>query len=165
MRIGKRQLFKTAQFLLFMLLLLEVALDPIGNITLSLQVAIIFLLILGLPFARGSSGKKNLMRHGYLTVLALILHTLLIFIVMIPNFAGGLSGISSLSMLSAIDVWSHVVLGTAAEVLGIIIVAFWLSKPLTMMRCTKMRRWMLPVFIVWMISLINGALIHILGLL
>jgi hypothetical protein len=147
-----------------MLPFLEVGLDPIGNITLSLQVVIMFLLILGLPFARGSSGKKNLMRHGYLTVLALILHTLLIFTVMIAKFAEGLSGVDSLSMLSAIDVWSHVVLGTAAEILGIMIVAFWLSKPLTMMRCTRMRRWMLPAFMVWMISLITGALIQILGL-
>lgn len=148
-----------------MLPFLEVVLDPIGNITLSLQVAIMFLLILGLPFVRGTSGKKNLTRHGYLTVLALILHTLLIFIVMIPRFADGLSDMGNLSILSAIDVWSHVVLGTAAEVLGIIIIAFWLSKPPTMMRCAKMRRWMLPTFIVWMISLINGTLIHILGLL
>jgi hypothetical protein len=148
-----------------MLPFLGVVLDPIGNITLSLQVAIMFLLILGLPFARGTSGKKNLTRHGYLTVLALILHTILIFIVMVPNFGISLSEIGSLSILSAIDVWSHVVLGTAAEVLGIIIIGFWLSKPPTMMRCAKMRKWMLPTFIIWMISLINGTLIHVLGLL
>ena len=148
-----------------MLLFLGVALDPIGNITLSLQVAIMFLLILGLPFARRTSGKKNLTRHGYLTVLALTLHTILIFIVMIPNFASGLSDIGSLSILSAIDVWSHVALGTVAEILGIIIIAFWLSKPPTMMRCARMKGWMLPTFIIWMISLINGTLIHILGLL
>lgn len=146
-------------------LFLAVALDPIGNITLSLQVAIMFLLILGLPFARGISGKKNLMRHGYLTVLAVILHTVLIFVVMVPKFTSGFGDIGSLSMLSAIDVWSHAVLGTGAEVLSIIMIAFWLSKPPTMMRCAKMRRWMLPTFIIWIISLINGTLIHILGLL
>jgi hypothetical protein len=148
-----------------MLPFLAVALDPIGNISLSLQVAIMFLLVLGLPFVSGASGKKSLMRHGYLTVLALILHTILIFVVMVPNFANGLSELGSLSILSAIDVWSHVVLGTAAEVLGIIIIAFWLSKPPNMMRCAKMRKWMMPTFVIWMISLINGTLIHVLGLL
>jgi len=144
---------------------LAMALDPIGNISLSLQVAIMFLLVLGLPFTKGMSGKKNLMRHGYLTVLALILHTILIFVVMVPNFADGLSDIGNLSVLPAFDVWSHVVLGTVAEVLGIVIIAFWFSKPPSIMRCAKMRKWMLPTFIVWMISLINGTLIHILGLL
>ena len=144
---------------------LDVALDPIGNVTLSLQVAIMFLLILGLPFVRGGRGKKNVMRHGYLTVVALILHTLLIFIVMVPSFIKGLSEVGSLSILSAFDVWSHAVLGTVAEVLGLIMIVFWFSKPLNEMRCTKMKKWMMPTFIIWMISLINGALIHILGLL
>lgn len=144
---------------------LDVALDPIGNVTLSLQVAIMFLLILGLPFVRGGSGKKNVMRHGYLTVVALILHTLLIFIVMVPSFINGLSEVGSLSVLSAFDVWSHAVLGTVAEVLGLIMIVFWFSKPLAEMRCAKMKKWMMPTFIIWMISLINGVLIHILGLL
>ncbi len=112
-----------------------------------------------------NSGKKNLMMHGYLTVLALVLHTILIFVVMVPSFADELGELSSLSILSTIDVWSHVVLGTAAEILGIIIIGVWLSKPPTMMRCAKMKKWMMPTFVIWMISLINGTLIHVLGLL
>ena len=59
---------------------MSVPLDPAGNISLVLQVVILFLLILGLPHAIGVGGKKNLIRHGYLTILALILHTILIFI-------------------------------------------------------------------------------------
>ncbi|MGE5638440.1 MAG: hypothetical protein ACM3WQ_07020 [Chloroflexota bacterium] len=140
-------------------------LDVMGNISLSLQVAILFLLILGLPLVKGVGGKKNLMRHGYLTVIALILHTILIFWAMVPTLLYGLPDIASLPVLSAIDVWSHVILGIFAEVLGIIIVVFWFSKPLTLMNCAKMKKWMLPLFIVWMISLVNGSLIHILGLL
>jgi len=140
-------------------------LDVMGNISLSLQVAIIFLLILGLPLARGPTGKKNLIRHGYLTVLALVMHTILIFVVMVPSFINGFSSVGSLSVLSALDVWTHIILGTLAEALGIIIIVFWLSKPLTNMRCMKMRKWMLPVFIIWMVSVINGALVHILQLL
>jgi len=105
------------------------------------------------------------MRHGYLTVVALVLHTLLIFIVMVPSFINGLGTLGSLSILSAFNVWSHAVLGTTTEVLGLIIIVFWFSKPLNEMRCAKMKKWMMPTFIIWMISLINGALIHILGLL
>jgi hypothetical protein len=142
-----------------------IALDPLGNITLALQVAIIFLLILGLPSIRRTNGKKNFLWHGYLTIVALVLHTILIVLVMIPKFFSGFGGIGALSFLGSFDVWSHAILGTAAETLGILIVAVWLSKPPTAMVCLKMKKWMVPIFIVWLISLVNGALIHLLGLL
>jgi hypothetical protein len=144
---------------------MSIPLDPVGNISLTLQVVILFLLVLGLPFARGIGGKKSFMRHGYLTVLALILHTILIFIVMIPSFSSGFGELGELSFLSAFNVWSHAILGTAAEILGFIVVGFWLSKPLSNMACVRVKKVMLPLFIIWTISLINGALIHILGML
>jgi hypothetical protein len=56
---------------------MSVPLDPLGNISLVYQVVILFLLILSLPFVRGMGGKKNLMRNGYLTVLALTLQHVL----------------------------------------------------------------------------------------
>ncbi len=140
-------------------------LDLMGNISLSLQVAILFLLILGLPLSHGVSGKRNLMRHGYLTVVALVLHAILIFWDMIPTLVNGLPAINSLPILSAVNVWSHIILGTFAEVLGGIIVAFWFSKPLNILYCARLKKWMLPLFIIWMISLINGSLIHILQIL
>ena len=36
-------------------------LDPMGNISLILQVVILFVLILGLPFARGQKTKRTLL--------------------------------------------------------------------------------------------------------
>jgi hypothetical protein len=144
---------------------MPVPLDPVGNISLVLQVVILFLLILGLPFAKGFGGKKNLMRHGYLTVLALILHTLLIFMVMIPSFNNGLGELGGLTFPYALTVWSHVILGTAAEILGIIVVGFWVSKPLSNMACARTKKVMLPLFIIWSLAIINGALVHILGML
>lgn len=71
--------------------------DPMGNISLILQVVILFVLILGLPFASGAENKKSFIRHGYLTVFALVLHGILIFVVMIPTFAEGIVDITSLS--------------------------------------------------------------------
>ena len=63
------------------------------------------------------------MGHGYATVAALILHTILIFLVMIPSFTEGFGELGELSLLNSFTVWSHAILGTAAEVLGIIIIA------------------------------------------
>ena len=142
-----------------------VELDPIGNISLVLQIVILFLLILGLPFAKGLNTKKNLAIHGYLTIAALVLHTILILIVMIPSFRNGFGEIGELSAISSFTVWSHVVLGTAAEISGIILVGAWLSNPISKMGCTRMKRWMLPTFIIWAVAIVNGALVHILQLL
>ena len=100
-----------------------VGLDPIGNISMVLQVVILFLLILGLPFFRGSTSPKNMMWHGYSTVIALVLHMILIFVVMVPSFLDGFAELSGLSILASLTLWSHVILGTAAEILGIFIVA------------------------------------------
>ena len=71
-----------------------VPLDLVGNVSLVLQVVILFLLILGLPFVKGLGVKKNLLKHGYLTILALITHSVLIFIVMIPVFSSSIGDFS-----------------------------------------------------------------------
>ena len=144
---------------------MSMELDPIGNISLILQIVILFLLILGLPFAKGFATKKNLTTHGYLTILALVLHTILIAIVMIPSLREGLAEIGELSLFDSFTVWSHAILGTLAEVAGIIIIGFWFSKPLKNLSCYKVKKLMLPLFIIWIIAIINGTLIHILQML
>ncbi len=140
-------------------------LDPVGNVSLILQITIMFLLILGLPLARTERNKKNLIRHGYLTVAALVLHTILIFIVMIPSFTSGIPELGDLDIFSAVTVYSHIILGTLAEVLGIVVIGFWFSKPVSNMACAKLKRVMLPLFTIWAISIINGSLVHIFGML
>ncbi len=140
------------------------ALDLIGNVSLSLQIVILFLLVLGLPFVRGQANRKNLMWHGYSTLSALVLHTILIFLVMIPSFSEGLLDIASEDLFTATMVWSHVILGTAAEVIGIILVASWLSRDPTKLTCYRWKKWMTPLLTIWIISIINGAIIHVLSL-
>lgn len=144
---------------------LTVALDPVGNVSLMLQVVILFLLILGIPLVRGVTTKKNLIWHGYLTVAALVLHTALIFIVMVPSFSKGFGELGGLSVVDSFTVWSHAVLGTAAEVLAIIIIAPWLYRHPSTMACARMKKWMLPTFIIWIIAIVNGTIIHVLGML
>jgi hypothetical protein len=146
------------------LIFLAAALDPVGDVSLTLQIVILFLLILGLPFVRGQSSVKNFVLHGYSTVAALALHTILIFLVMIPTFAGGFGEFGSLSLFASFTVWSHAVLGTTAEILGIILVVAWVRKGPSKMACAAWKKWMIPTFVIWVISIVNGALIHILNL-
>jgi hypothetical protein len=143
----------------------SLTLDPVGNVSFVIQIVVLFLLILGLPLSRGSANQKNLIRHGYSTLAALILHTASILIVMIPSLIGGVNGYADMSLVASFTVWSHVVLGTLAWILGIIIIASWLGKGPSKMSCFKLRKWMMPVFIIWVISIFNGALVHIFSLL
>jgi hypothetical protein len=140
-------------------------LDQLGSISLALQVVILFILILGLPVARGAGSKKNFIRHGYLTVLALVLHTSLTFGIMIPTFSRDIVNVTNLPILYETNVLAHVVLGITAEVLGYVVVGFWVSKPLKNMGCIKARKIMLPIFIIWTLSLVTGALMQIFGIL
>jgi hypothetical protein len=142
-----------------------VALDPVGNVSLILQITILFLLILGLPFVRGAGSKKNFVRHGYSTALALVLHFILIFVVMVPSFLDGFGEISELSLLDSFNVISHVVLGVAAAVMGAALVIAWLSKGPSTVACARWKKWMTPTFAIWVISIVGGTFIHILGML
>jgi hypothetical protein len=136
----------------------------VGNVSLMLQVTILFLLIIGLPSLRGRDSNRNASPHGYYTILALVLHTILTIMIMVPTFSNGIGELSNLPPLYLINVVSHAILGTIAEVMGLIIIFYWVLKSPKKMQCVKMRRWMMPLFIIWVISLINGALIHIVGM-
>jgi hypothetical protein len=136
----------------------------LGSTVLILQIVILLLLILGLPSLWGRDNKRNVTRHGYFTALALVLHTILLFIPMIPSFYNNLEVISRLSVLESIVVWSHILLGTIAEVSGILLVGLWMFKSPSKMTCARRKKWMMPIFIIWTISLVSGALIHIIGM-
>jgi hypothetical protein len=140
------------------------ALDLAGNITLILSIASMFLLILGIPLVRDLKNAENFRRHGYFTIVALAIETILVFIVMIPSFTKNFDAILSLSPLSAVDTWLHLGLGIVAEVAGFVYVVMWLAFSPSTMRCIRFRKYMMPTFIIWIISVISGALIHLLQL-
>jgi hypothetical protein len=148
-----------------MFFVLQAALDFSGDVSLALQIVILFLLILGLPFVREAGNLKNLTWHGYSTVAALLLHSILIFLVMIPSLGDGISELAGASLFFLVTVVSHAALGTIAEIVGVIIVVLWLVPGPKRMACGKRKRWMAPLFIIWVIAVINGTLIHILGVL
>jgi hypothetical protein len=142
-----------------------VPLDPVGNISLIFQMIALFLLILGLPAVSRKQDFEWAPRHGYLTLGALVLHTALIFIVMVPVFMEGIPEIGEIPVLWQVNVVSHVILGIIADVLGWVIVLNWLIGSPKKMKCVRFRTLMTPLFIIWTISVINGAILHIIGML
>jgi hypothetical protein len=137
----------------------------LGSVSLAFQVIILFLLILGLPFVKGKDSMNNAKRHGYSTVAAVTLHTFLIFGVMLPSFATNTAAMTDFSIVELGIVWFHIVLGVVAEVLAVGLVAFWIVKSPSKMTCYRTKAWMTPVFIIWTVSLVTGAFVHLLGIL
>jgi len=110
---------------------------------------IFLLLILGLPFVKGIGNKKNFAIHGYLTILALVLHIFLIFVIMIPSVGGGFRILVGLPVFYAFLFWVHVAFGTVAAVLGFVVIGFWVSRPLSKMGCMRIRKAMIPLFLIY----------------
>lgn len=138
------------------------ALDLTGNIVLTISVTTLFLLILGLPLVHGLNNKKNLVIHGYLTIVALILQSITIFWVMIPSFLINMRAILTLPPTYASNTWVHFIIGIAAETSGAAYIALWLLFSTSKMRCAQVKKYMLPTFIAWILAIVTGALIHIL---
>ena len=139
-------------------------LDLTGNVTLTLSVTSLFLLILGLPLVAGVSNKKNLTRHGYLTIIALALQIILVFAIMVPSLIVNMNSILDLSILSALNTWIHMGVGVLALGSGFAYVILWLWFSRSKMRCFTAKKYMLPTFIIWIVAIVTGALIHILQL-
>lgn len=136
--------------------------DLAGNISLTLSVTSLFLLIVGIPLVRNLKNVENFRKHGYLTVVALAVETILVFIIMIPALTNDFNEVLLLPPPSAIDIWLHVGLGVVAEVAGFIFVVMWLAFSPSKMKCIRFSKCMMPTFVIWVVAVISGTSIHLL---
>ena len=137
------------------------ALDFQGNIVSVIQVIALILLIIGVYPYRIRTKNRNLIMHGFLSILALALNLATTISVMIPIFSASISLITGLSILHSTIVWLHVASGIAAIILGFIIIISWILHPLGELGCSKAWRLMLPTFLIWTFALVLGLIIHI----
>ena len=137
------------------------ALDFQGNVVSIIQVIALILLIIGVYPYRIRTKNRNLIMHGFLSILALALNLATIFSVRIPVLSSSIPLVSGLSILQATVVWLHVALGIAAVTLGFVIIISWILHPLGELGCSKTWRLMIPTFLIWALALILGLAIHI----
>jgi len=100
-----------------------------------------------------------------LSIVAIALNLTTIFWVMIPVFIAGIEALAQMNILQAAIVLLHASLGTAAIVLGFIMILSWITHPLGELGCAKTWRLMIPTFLVWAAVLVLGFIIHFYGLL
>lgn len=137
------------------------ALDFQGNIVSIIQIIALILLIIGVYPYRIRTQNRNLLMHGFLSILALALNLATVIWVMLPTFTSSLSEITGLSLLRASIIWLHAATGVAAVLLGLVIIVSWVTHPLGELGCSKMWRLMLPTFLIWALALVLGLTIHV----
>jgi hypothetical protein len=133
-----------------------VPLDFQGNVVSAIQIVALILLVVGVYPYRIRTKNRNLIMHGFLSILALALNIATIISVMIPIFSTNINLIIGLSILQSTIVWLHVASGIAAIVLGFVIIVSWILHPLGELGCSKVWRLMIPTFLIWALALVLG---------
>jgi len=132
-----------------------------GNIISVIQVIALVLLVIGVYPYRIRTKNRNLIMHGFLSILALVLNLATVFTVMLPILSNHLALVSRMSIVQSAVVWLHVALGITAITLGFVIIISWVTHPLGELGCSKTWRLMIPTFLIWAIALIIGLAIQI----
>lgn len=131
--------------------------DPLKDLNLIMQVAILIVLLVGYIFKK--DGK--LMKHGVAMSTAVMLHTILIFLVMIPSLVLNSALLLEFSQFGVIITWIHVLAGIFAEISGLYLVGMWRFRSPPFMNCVKKKKLMKPLLILWVLALILGIMFYI----
>ncbi len=137
------------------------ALDLQGTLISIIQIMALIFLVIGVYPNKVRTKNRNLIMHGFFSVLAIILNLATVLSVMIPVFVGSLVSISNLLLVQSVIVWLHAIFGAVAIVLGLVIIFSWVTHPLGELGCSQMWQLMLPTFVVWAFVLVLGLAIHI----
>lgn len=132
-----------------------------GNIVTVIQIIALMLLVIGVYPYRIRTKNRNLIMHGFLSIIALALNLATVLYKMIPTFISEIDLFSEFTVLQSAVVLLHVGLGVAAILMGLAIIILWVKQPLGELGCTKMWKWMIPTFAIWLASLILGVIIHV----
>jgi hypothetical protein len=136
------------------------ALDIEVSVVLFTQVIALVLLVIGVYPSRIRTKNRNLIMHGFFSILAISLNLATVLYIMIPVFIGNFLFINIFSLVQLIVVWLHTVLGIVAIVLGFTIIFSWVTHPLGELGCSKAWRLMIPTFAIWTLALILGLTMH-----
>jgi hypothetical protein len=127
------------------------------DITFLSQIAILLILIAGYIFVR----DRKLKTHGLIMAVAVALHTITIFLVMVPSFVTYLDVLPMVTLSPIIIITLiHAIPGILTEVLGLILIVEWRFRPSPNMTCVKRKWLMTPLFMLWVFTLITGIIFY-----
>jgi uncharacterized membrane protein YozB (DUF420 family) len=123
------------------------------DINLTIQVVMLIVIVIGLVY----KNKRKFKIHAELMGIAVILHLISFFAVMLPSFNNSYDYfVTATSDLGVQTMWTHVIPGAVSMILGIFLVAAWILRPANIATCSKRKRVMDITTLLWSISLIFG---------
>jgi hypothetical protein len=129
----------------------------LSDVNLLLQLTNLVILILAFTF----KSRKQYLRHGATMGIAVTLHTVSIFAVMVPSLMS-ISGLfENLLAPFSLALLSHAVLGSLVELLGLYLVASWALNHWKEKVCFGNKRFMMPTIILWLIEIAFGIYVYI----
>lgn len=129
----------------------------IATTSLTIEIIVLFLLLYGYMLKR----KLKFRRHGITMAVAVVLHLIMIFAIMIPSFVLAVFPdfiVPNISGMISVVSLIHVVAGALAVSLGVWLVASWRFQDLK--GCFTKKRFMLLTMIVWLVSLFFGIVLY-----
>lgn len=129
----------------------------IATTSLTIEIIVLFLLLYGYMLKR----KLKFRRHGITMAVAVVLHLIMIFAIMIPSFVLAVFPdfiVPNVSGMISVVSLIHVVAGALAVSLGVWLVASWRFQDLK--GCFTKKRFMLLTMIVWLVSLFFGIVLY-----
>ncbi len=129
----------------------------LSDVNLLFQLAILVVLILGFSFKR----RRMYLKHGATMVIAVALHTVAIFAIMLPSLLALTSSFES-SLPLTLVVLPHAVLGSLVEMLGVYLVLSWATHHRDVKVCFGNKKFMKPTIILWLIEVAIGIYVYIL---
>ena len=128
------------------------------DINLVLQVVMLIIIVVGLVY----KSKRKFKIHGGLMGIAVILHLISLFAVMLPSFNDGYDYFTTAtSELGVQTIWIHAVPGAIALILGTVLVAAWALRPSNIASCSRRKRIMDITTLLWLISLMFGIAAYV----
>jgi uncharacterized membrane protein YozB (DUF420 family) len=122
------------------------------------QVAILLVLFASLWF----KFRRNYLRHGISMGLAVVLHTVSVFAVMVPSLLASRGLFSDLSNRLALGLFSHAVLGSFVEVLGLYLLSILALNRGVSKACFRNKVIMRVTFVLWVVELVVGVFVYFL---
>ncbi len=129
----------------------------IATVSLSIQIAVLFLLIAGYTLRR----MKKFRQHGITMTSALALHLTMIFTWMIWSLWAFLSSSSTnLADILTVITLAHASMGVAAGLLAVWLVSSWRFRA-NMQMCFAKKRFMLVTLTLWLVALALGIILYL----
>jgi uncharacterized membrane protein YozB (DUF420 family) len=130
----------------------------LADVNLLFQLAILTVLIGSVFFkSRGSYSK-----HGITMGIAVALHTVSIFLIMLPSLEALTGLFENLLAPLTLVVLLHAVLGSLVELFGIYLILVWALHQEDVKVCFKNKKKMNPTIVLWLIELALGIYVYVL---